>query len=68
MTSKDVFDWVMKKIEKGEFSYIVDRKIMRIPPLATREVKMNANDAVCDICWKELWFQIVFAYRTEINA
>ena len=58
----------MKKIEKSEFSYIVDRKIMKIPPIGSREVKINADDAVCDLCWKELWFQMVFFYRNQIAA
>lgn len=29
---------------------------------------MNQDDAVCDLCWKDLWFQMVFYYRNEINA
>ena len=36
MTSKDVFDQVLKDIEKKNFAYIIDRKIMRIPPVSTR--------------------------------
>jgi hypothetical protein len=54
----------LAKIEKDEFSYIIDRKIMKIAPIASREIKMQSNDAVCDLCWKDLWFQMVFFYRT----
>jgi hypothetical protein len=30
----------------------VDRKIMKVAPIASREIKLNADDAVCDLCWK----------------
>lgn len=36
LTSKEVFDYVFKKIEKNEFSYIFDRKIMRIAPTVSK--------------------------------
>ena len=68
MTSKELFDEVMKYIDRKEFSYIIDRKIMRNAPTAAREIKINADDAVCDLCWKDLWFQMVFFYRTKIQA
>ena len=67
MTSKEMFDEVMKQVDKKEFSYIIDRKIMKAPPTVSREVKMEGDDAVCDLCWKDLWFQMVFSYRTKIQ-
>lgn len=38
-----------------------------IPPVGSREIKIKSNDAVCDTCWKDLWFQMVFYYRTQVN-
>jgi len=45
-----------------------DKKLMKIPPLVSKEVPLNADSAICDLCWKDLWFQMVFAYRTSITA
>jgi E3 ubiquitin-protein ligase CHFR len=59
---------MMKEIEKKKFSYIFDKKIMRVPPLVSKEVPLSPDSAVCDLCWRELWFQMVFAYRNAITA
>lgn len=67
LTSKEVFDDVVKDIEKKKFAYIVDKKIMKVGPIASREVKLEADSAVCDNCWKDLWFQMVFHYREKIH-
>jgi E3 ubiquitin-protein ligase CHFR len=61
-----VFDEVMDKVENGEFKYIVHKKIMRIAPSVQREVTLHKDDAVCDLCWRDLWFQMVFFYRNLI--
>ena len=58
----------MKCVANKEFNYYFDRKIMKVAPLVSKEVKMEQDDAVCDLCWKDLWFQMVFFYRIKINA
>lgn len=40
---------------------------MRAPPLASKAIKLDKDSAVCDLCWKDLWFQMVFTYRLEIT-
>jgi hypothetical protein len=51
-------------MERDKFSYAFDKKIMKVPPVASKEVKLDSESSVCDLCWKDLWFQMVFAYRT----
>ena len=41
---------------------------MKSPPVASREIKMEKDDAVCDLCFKDLWFQMVFFYYMKIRA
>ena len=36
INSRDVFDRMMANIDKGKFSYIMDRKVMRVAPLVSR--------------------------------
>ena len=59
---------MMINIDKGKFSYIMDRKVMRVAPLVSREIKLDKNAAVCDPCWNDLWFQMVLTYRMEIAS
>lgn len=66
INSKDVFDRVMRDVADGKFSYLMDRKIMKVPPIVSREVKLDNNTAVCDNCWNDLWFQMVLYYRMDI--
>lgn len=63
LNSKDVFDKMVNNIEKGKFTYSMDRKVMRSPPLVSRDIKLEKNAAICDLCWNDLWFQMVLAYR-----
>jgi E3 ubiquitin-protein ligase CHFR len=58
----------MGKMDDGEFEYIVDKKIMKIPPIVAKQVVVRRDDAVCDLCWRDLWFQMVFFYRREIRS
>jgi len=36
MNSKDVFDYMLDLITKEKFSYLIDRKIMKVPPLVPK--------------------------------
>lgn len=56
----------MRDVNDGKFSYLIDRKVMKIPPLVSREIKLDKNTAVCDNCWADLWFQMVLTYRMDI--
>ncbi len=38
--SKDIFDHMMETIGKGKFSYIFDKKIMKVAPIVSKEVKL----------------------------
>jgi E3 ubiquitin-protein ligase CHFR len=66
MNSRDIFDHMMELVHKGKFSYSMDRKVMKVPPLASRDIKLDDNTAVCDLCWNDLWFQMVLAFRIEV--
>ena len=66
MSSKDIFDYMLKHISGDKFSYLMDRKIMKVPPLVPKEIKLKVDSAICHLCWNDLWFQMVFAYRIEI--
>ena len=46
----------------------MDRKIMRVSPTISREISLDPQDAVCDHCWRDLWFQMVFYYRNQMSA
>jgi E3 ubiquitin-protein ligase CHFR len=59
---------MLKEIEKKKFSYMFDKKIMKVPPLVAKEVPLEVDSAVCDLCWKDLWFQMVFAYKMALSA
>lgn len=41
---------------------------MKIPPAVSKTIPLEVDSPVCDICWKDLWFQMVFAYRQAIDA
>lgn len=41
---------------------------MTNPPLVSREVKLNPDDAVCDTCYRDVWFQMVFYYRNQVHS
>lgn len=41
MNSKDVFDHMVEVAAKGKFSYLMDKKIMRVPPLVPKDVKLG---------------------------
>ena len=66
MNSRDLFDHVMDRAKKNNFSYLMDRKVMKVAPLVAREIKLDDNTVVCDLCWNDLWFQMVLAYRIEV--
>lgn len=55
-------------MDKDKFRYIVDKKIMKIPPIASREVTVQRRSPVCDICWTSLWFQMVLTFRWSIQT
>ena len=67
INSKDLFDHMLEVISKKKFSYLMDKKLMKVPPLVPKEVKLEKDSAICDLCWNDLWFQMVFSYRTEIT-
>lgn len=68
ITSKDIFQTILRDhMDKNTFRYIVDRKIMKIPPLMSREIPVTRTSPVCDICWVSLWFQMVMLYRGTIT-
>lgn len=56
----------MDKVTKGKFSYLMDRKVMKVVPSVAKEVKLDGDTAVCDLCWNDLWFQMVLAYRIDV--
>lgn len=66
LNSKNLFDHMLEVVAKGKFAYLMDRKIMKVPPLVPKEVKLQKGSAICDLCWHDLWFQMVFQYRLEI--
>lgn len=41
MNSRDIFDHMMELVKKKSFSYLMDRKVMKVPPLVAREVKLD---------------------------
>lgn len=36
MNSRDLFDKMMSNVERGKFSYLIDRKVMKVAPLVSR--------------------------------
>jgi E3 ubiquitin-protein ligase CHFR len=57
---------MIELVQKNTFSYLMDRKVMKVPPLVAREVKLDKDSVCCDLCWNDLWFQMVLAYRIEV--
>ena len=55
----------MELCSAGRFTYAFDRRVMRAPPIVERTVHLNKHSAVCDNCWRELWFQMLFTYMRE---
>ena len=51
MTSKDVFNHMMNAISKGKFAYLIDKKILKVAPTVAKQIKLDKNAAVCDLCW-----------------
>ena len=41
MNSKDLFDHMLDVIGKGKFSYLIDKKVMKVPPLVAKEIKLE---------------------------
>lgn len=68
INSRNIFQTMLRDhLDKGTFRFIVDRKIMKIPPLMSREIPITRESAVCDICWVSLWFQMILTYRGTIS-
>lgn len=40
INSKDLFDHMLDVIAKKKFSYIIDKKVMKVPPLVPKEIKL----------------------------
>ena len=40
---------------------------MRTAPLVSKEVPLSEDSAICDLCWRDVWFQMVFRYRAAIS-
>lgn len=55
-------------LNKDQFRYLSDRKILAVAPASSHEVTVRGNSAVCDVCWKLLWFQMVLRHRMNINS
>ena len=43
MNSNHVFDSVKDLMRQGKFSYLLDRKVMKIAPLVSKEIKLNGK-------------------------
>lgn len=59
---------MLERVNKGKFSYMIDKKIMKVAPLAAKDIKLDNHAVVCDLCWSDLWFQMVLAFRIEISS
>jgi hypothetical protein len=60
---------MLKKIKSHNFTYHHDKKILKSPPnTEPRQIPLNKHSVVCTKCVKDLWFQMVFQYRLEINS
>jgi E3 ubiquitin-protein ligase CHFR len=42
-----------------------DRRLLRSAPKEEKTVRLHKRSAVCDNCWRELWFQMIFMYVRE---
>lgn len=51
--------------ESGRFQFMFDKRILRNPPEEERAVRLDKRSPVCDNCWRELWFQMIFMFVKE---
>jgi hypothetical protein len=69
MSAKNAFEFMMKEyLDKGLFNYLIDKKILSVAPARSHEIPIQSDSAVCDVCWKQLWFQLVMRHRMNINS
>jgi E3 ubiquitin-protein ligase CHFR len=69
LSARNVFDMMIRDyLNKDQFRYLSDRKILTVGPAVSHEVTVRGDSAVCDVCWKQLWFQMVLRHRMNINS
>lgn len=62
---KDMFKDMLSLAESGRFQFMFDKRILRNPPEQERVVRLDKRSPVCDNCWRELWFQMIFMFVKE---
>lgn len=40
INSKDLFDHMLEVIDRKKFSYLMDKKVMKVAPLVPKEIKL----------------------------
>jgi hypothetical protein len=48
--------------DAGKFEFVLDRRLQPTGPKEERKVLLHRKSPVCDNCWRELWFQMIFTY------
>ncbi len=64
-TLKDMFHDMLGLAESGRFQFMINKKISRNPPVQQKMIRLNKHSPICDNCWRELWFQMIFMFVRE---
>jgi hypothetical protein len=59
---------IKEYLDKDLFSYLIDKKIFLGAPVRGHEIPIKSESPVCDVCWEQLWFQLVMRHRMNINS
>lgn len=63
MNQEDLFKFMVEWMDKNIFMFIVDKKISLNKNLkVSKELRVRSTTPVCENCWRELWFQMVFVW------
>lgn len=65
MSITDMFKEMLGLCESGRFQFMFDKRLLRSAPGTERAVKLSKYSPVCDNCWRELWFQMIFMFVKE---
>ena len=57
-----MFKEMLDLAEGDRFRYRIDRDILPNTPKVSREVSVHKKSPICDNCWRDLWFQMIFLY------
>ena len=60
-----MFKEMIELADTGRFIYMMDKRLTINPPKEEKTIRINKKSPICDNCWNDVWFQMIFSYMRE---